>query len=65
MQDILKDIPKRPLFGTSKVLLETINSLDNKWFVEFWDVQYYFLGIEVYRSKREIVRQVKPNGKKI
>ncbi|HCX99512.1 MAG TPA: hypothetical protein DG754_05165 [Bacteroidales bacterium] len=65
MRDTLKDIPKRPFFGTFKVLVETINSLDDKWFVEFWDVQYFFLGIEIFRSKREVVRQIKPNGKKV
>ncbi|HPF92870.1 MAG TPA: hypothetical protein PLV65_02975 [Tenuifilaceae bacterium] len=60
-----QDIVKRPFFGKSKVLLETIHSLDDKWYVEFWDIHYFFLGIEVYHVKREVIHQVKPNGKKV
>lgn len=32
-----------PFFGTHKVLMETINTLDNKWLVQFWEIQYFFL----------------------
>ena len=53
---------KQPFFGKVKKLLETIHSLDEKWYVEFWEVHYYFFGIEVYTSKKEVVRSV--NGTK-
>ena len=53
----------RPFFGKTKKLLERINSLDEKWYVEFWEVHYYFFGIDVYYSKKEVVKQNKPNGK--
>ncbi|MDD3568153.1 MAG: hypothetical protein PHT92_07115 [Bacteroidales bacterium] len=44
-------------------LNETIHSLDEKWYVEFWDVHYYFLGIEVFSTKKEVVRTI--NGSKV
>lgn len=44
-----------PFFGTHKVLMETINTLDNKWLVQFWEIQYFFFGIEIFRFKRELV----------
>lgn len=55
------DLMKRPFIGKSKQLQDTILSLDHKWYVEFWIIRYYFLGIEVYRTKKEKVRYV--NGK--
>lgn len=54
----------RPLFGKTRKLLERINSLDEKWYVEFWEEHYYFFGIDVYNAKREIVKQHKPNRNK-
>jgi hypothetical protein len=55
-----QEFSKPPIFGITKTLLERIHSLDEKWYVEFWDFHYYFLGIEVYHKKKEIVKQ---NGK--
>jgi hypothetical protein len=52
----------RPFFGKTKKLLETINSLDEKWYVEFWEDHFYFFGIEVFYSKREVVKQNSLNG---
>jgi hypothetical protein len=46
---------QRPFFGVQKNLVETINSLDMKWYVEFWEEHFYFLGIEVYARKKEKV----------
>jgi len=43
-------------FGTNRKMVERIDSLDEKWFVEFWVIRYYFLGIEVYTKKKEIVK---------
>ncbi|PKP39239.1 MAG: hypothetical protein CVT98_02575 [Bacteroidetes bacterium HGW-Bacteroidetes-15] len=53
----------RPFFGKTKKLLERINSLDEKWYVEFWEVHYYLFGIDVYYSKKEVVKQNRQNGK--
>ncbi len=46
-----------PFFGKSKILIERIHSLDKKWCVEFWENHYFFFGIEVFASKKEIVRK--------
>ncbi|MDX9845573.1 MAG: hypothetical protein RBT74_01210 [Tenuifilaceae bacterium] len=58
----LTDTYNRPFFGKVQKLVETIHSLDEKWYVEFWDVHYFFLGIEVYNIKKEVVKSV--NGDK-
>lgn len=47
---------RKTFFGTNRVMIERIDSLDEKWFVEFWIVRYYFLGIEVYTRKKEVVK---------
>jgi len=39
------------------VLLERIDSLDQKWCVEFWDNRYFFLGIEIFATKSEVVKK--------
>ena len=52
---------KKPFFGKTATLLERIHSLDNKWYVEFWLFRYFFLGIEVYTTKKEVVKHI--NGK--
>ncbi|MDD2549665.1 MAG: hypothetical protein PHD00_06150 [Bacteroidales bacterium] len=39
-----------------KILLERINSLEDNWYVEFWDEHYFFFGIEVYNRRREVVK---------
>ncbi len=52
---------KKPFIGKNSTLIERIYSLDNKWFVEFWIVRYFFLGIEVYTTKKEVVKYT--NGK--
>ncbi|MFO8022774.1 MAG: hypothetical protein R6U65_09935 [Perlabentimonas sp.] len=64
MQVNSHDIHNRPFFGKTKKLLERIHSLDNKWYVEFWQEHFYFLGIEIYHSKKEVVKQNGVNGKK-
>ena len=47
---------RKIFFGTDRNLIERIDSLDSKWFVEFWIIRYYFMGIEVYTRKKEIVK---------
>jgi len=51
---------KKPFFGKTQCIVDRIQSLDQKWYVEFWLIRYYFMGIEVYRYKKE---KVKLNGK--
>lgn len=48
---------KRPFFGRTQELLDRIDSLDEKWYVEFWQIKYFFLGIEVYMTRKEVVKQ--------
>gem|GEM_PF-946129 len=48
---------KHPFFGRTQELLDRIDSLDEKWYVEFWRIRYFFLGIEVYMTKKEVVKQ--------
>lgn len=52
---------KRPFFGKTQEMLDKIQSLDEKWYVEFWTVRYYFMGIELYSYKKEVLKY--PNGK--
>lgn len=49
---------KVPLFGKTNRFLERIDSLDGKWYVEFFEVKFYFLGFELYSAKKEKVFQV-------
>jgi len=49
----------RPFFGKMRILLERINSLEENWYVEFWDEHYFIFGIDVYSRKREVVKVVK------
>jgi hypothetical protein len=46
-----------PFFGKSKILLERIYSLDKKWCVEFWENHYFFFGIEIFATKKEVVKR--------
>lgn len=46
----------KPLFGKRKTIIDRIQSLDMKWRVEVWLIHYYFMGIEVYQTKKEIVK---------
>ncbi|MGE0077212.1 MAG: hypothetical protein AB7S48_05050 [Bacteroidales bacterium] len=55
------DAVKKPFFGRTHQVIDKIHSLDEKWYVEFWMVRYYFIGIEVYSYKKEVVKYV--NGK--
>ena len=48
---------EKPFIGRSRVLLERIDSLDQKWCVEFWDNRYFFLGIEIFATKSEVVKK--------
>ena len=52
---------KKPFFGKTQQVMDKIHSLDEKWYVEFWMIRYYFMGIEVYAYKKEVVKYV--NGK--
>jgi hypothetical protein len=54
---------KNPFFARTRTLRERIDSLDDTWYVEFWDVHYYFIGIEVYSTKKEIVKQKGKNNR--
>ncbi len=49
---------QKVFFGTSRRLIERIDSLDEKWFVEVWLIKYYFLGIEIFFRKKEIVKRI-------
>ncbi|KAF5076870.1 hypothetical protein DSECCO2_156160 [anaerobic digester metagenome] len=49
---------KTPLFGKTNRFLERIDSLDGKWYVEFFEVKFFFLGFELYSAKKEKVYQV-------
>lgn len=47
------ELMKRPFIGKSKHLKDTILSLDHKWYVEFWVIRYYFLGLKFTEPKRK------------
>ena len=46
---------QKPLFGKVARLTGSVNSLEGKWHVNFYDVTYYFLGIEIFSSTKEKV----------
>lgn len=54
---------QRPFFGVNKKLIERLESLDDKWFVEIWLIKYYFIGIEIFSKKKEIVKRNQANEK--
>lgn len=47
---------RRTFIGIDRLMVDRIDSLDEKWFVEFWVVKYYFFGIEIHTQKKEIVK---------
>jgi hypothetical protein len=53
---------RRTFFGTDRRLIDRIDSLDEKWFVEVWIIKYYFLGIEIISQKKEIVKHCQNNS---
>jgi hypothetical protein len=48
---------EKKYFGKKCRLIERIESLDQKWFVEVWNIKYYFIGIEIFSRKKESVRR--------
>ena len=52
---------QKVFFGTSRQLIERIDSLDEKWFVEVYIIKYYFFGIELFAQKKEIVKRTQEN----
>lgn len=54
---------QNPFFGTKRKLIERLNSLDESWYVETWLIKYYFIRIEVYSQKKEIVKRIRANAK--
>jgi len=49
---------QKTFFGADRLMVDRIDSLDKKWFVEFWVVKYYFFGIEIHTQKKEVVKYV-------
>lgn len=47
---------RKTFIGVDRLMVDRIDSLDEKWFVEFWVVKYYFFGIEIHTQKKEIVK---------
>lgn len=54
---------QRTFFGVNKKLIERLESLDETWFVEIWLVKYYFIGIEIFSKKKEIVKHNQAKAK--
>lgn len=46
---------QKPLFGKVAKLTGSISSLEGKWHVEFYDIDYYFLGVEIFSRALEKV----------
>ena len=49
---------RKTFFGTDRLMVDRIDSLDETWFVEFWTIKYYFLGIEIHTQRKEIVKHI-------
>lgn len=54
-----------PFFGASRKLIERIDSLDEKWYVEIWVIKYYLFGIEIYIQKKEIMKHAENDTAKV
>lgn len=46
---------QRPFFGKVTKLTGSVDSLDGDWHVNFYDVRYFFLGIEIFSVAKEKV----------
>lgn len=44
-----------PLLGRKRILLEKIETIESNWHVEVWVEHYYFLRMEIYTRKKEII----------
>jgi hypothetical protein len=53
-----------PLLGRKKILLEKIETIESNWHVEVWVVHYYFLRMEIFSQKKEIIVRNKENIRK-
>lgn len=53
-----------PLLGKRRILLEKIETIESNWHVEVWVEHYYFLRMEIYTRKREIIVRNKENIRK-
>lgn len=49
---------QKTYFGRSSYMVDRIDSLDDKWFVEIWILKYYFFGVEIHSHKKELVKHV-------
>ena len=54
---------QKPLWGKLAKKTGSVNSLDGKWRVEFYEVTYYFLRIEMFTITKEKVVPYNPNLK--
>lgn len=61
-KELIMDEIKKPFFGRTYKVVDRIHSLDDKWYVEFWIVRYYFMGIELYSYKKEVVKYSNSNS---
>lgn len=50
-----KENKHKPLWGKLEKKTGSVNSLDGKWRVEFYEVTYYFLRIEMFTITKEKV----------
>lgn len=39
-------------------MVDHIDSLDEKWYVEIWIFRYYLFGIEIHTRRKELVKHV-------
>ncbi len=50
-------IEQKVLFGTRRELIERIDFLNEKWFVEVCLIKYYFFGMELFVQRKEIIKR--------
>jgi len=46
---------QRPYFGKVAKFTGSVDSLDGKWHVDFYDVSYFFMGVEIFSVTKETV----------
>lgn len=54
---------KKTFFGVNKKCVERHDSLDESWYVEIWQIKYFFFGIEIYCHKKEFVKRARVDSK--
>lgn len=57
----LRQMPDRPFFGKMCKTTDRVHFMNKNYYLEITEVSYFFLGIEVYRGKKEAIKHHTPD----